>query len=110
MSKIFSTLMTIVVVTTTIDDMIDGMMTLQKICSSVAPSIRAASSRSSGTALIAADRMTMAKPVWSQIMITIRNRLFHGSHESHAFGSPPRLIKIPLRRPICSPKPSGRKL
>jgi hypothetical protein len=49
MSKTFSTLMTIVVDTTTIDDMIDGTVIRQKTWNSVAPSIRAASMMSSGT-------------------------------------------------------------
>ena len=38
----------------------------------------AASSSSAGMPLIAAEKRTMAKPACSQIMMTIRKRLFHG--------------------------------
>ena len=34
---------------------------------------------SSGIALIDAERIVIANPAWTQIMMTIRNRLFHGS-------------------------------
>jgi hypothetical protein len=34
---------------------------------------------SSGIALMEAERIVIAKPAWTQIMITMRNRLFHGS-------------------------------
>ena len=50
-----------------------GSVTRQKTCVSVAPSTRRRLERTpSGTALIAADRMTMAKPVWIQIRMTIK--------------------------------------
>ena len=49
-----------------------GMMTRRNTCSSDAPSMRAASMISSGTALMAADRTTMANPVCIQTMMTIR--------------------------------------
>ena len=55
-----------------------GSVTRQKICDGVAPSTRAASMISSGTALIAADRMTIAKPVWIQIRMTISQTLLNG--------------------------------
>ncbi len=34
---------------------------------------------SSGMALMDAERSVIAKPAWTQIMITMRNRVFHGS-------------------------------
>ena len=34
---------------------------------------------SSGIALIDAERIVIAKPAWTQIMMTIRKRVFHGS-------------------------------
>ena len=34
---------------------------------------------SSGIALIEAERIVIAKPAWTQIMITIRKSVFHGS-------------------------------
>ena len=45
----------------------------------MAPSIRAASSNSSGTALIAAEKITMAKPVCIQMSTTIIQKLFQGA-------------------------------
>ena len=53
-------------------------MTLQKTWESVAPSILAASMYSVGTALIAADRITMANPVWIQTMMIISQKLLYG--------------------------------
>ena len=60
---------------------------MRNTCSSDAPSMRAASMISSGIALMAADRTTIANPVCIQTMITMRNRLFHGCTWSHATGS-----------------------
>ena len=71
MSKTFSTPIMIVVSTTAIVDEICGTITRQKICTSVAPSMRAASIVSSGTPLIADESSTIANPTWSQIMITM---------------------------------------
>ena len=50
----------------------------RNICQPPTPSSRAASTMSSGIALIAAERTVIAKPAWIQIMITIRKRVFHG--------------------------------
>ncbi len=72
--------------------------------------MRAASNRSSGTALMAEERMTMAKPVCSHTRITIRKRLFQKGTASHRTGSLPRADQMALRRPIWLPKPSERKL
>src|SRR3954462_10988138 len=72
MSKTFIALMTMYVVTTTIVGRMLGTVIRRKTWNSVAPSIRAASMISSGMALIADDRMTIANPVWTQIMITMR--------------------------------------
>ena len=44
----------------------------------VTPSSRAASTISVGMPLMAADRMTMAKPAWIQTITTIRKKVFHG--------------------------------
>ena len=63
--------MAIVVITAMIEPLMIGTMTWKKICRSLAPSSRAASSTSIETPLIAADRMTIAKPVWSQMKMTI---------------------------------------
>ena len=56
---------------------------------SPAPSIRAASMTSLGTPFSAADRTTIANPVWSQIMITIRASVLSGGTWSHGTGSLP---------------------
>ena len=78
MSNTFSALITMYVPTTTIVGRMLGMMMRRKTWNSDAPSIRAASMISSGIALMAADRTTMANPVCIQTMITMSNRLFHG--------------------------------
>ena len=79
---------------------IDGTTIFLNTFHSVAPSMRAASSRSSGTDLMAEDRITMAKPVSSQIRITMRNTVFHGVLASHSTGSFPNHTQIPLSSPI----------
>ena len=55
-----------------------GRTTRQKVSDSVAPSTAAASISSLGTALIAAERMTIAKPVWIQMRMTISHTLLNG--------------------------------
>src|SRR5262245_39109338 len=67
MSNIFSTLMTIVVVTTVIVGRITGTVICQNVLQAFAPSTEAASSRSAGTFLIAADRIVIQNPVDIQI-------------------------------------------
>ena len=42
---------------------------------------------SSGTALMAADRMTMANPAWIQIRITISHMLLNGDSWMNPIGS-----------------------
>ena len=61
-----------------IEPRIMGTMTLKKSWRSVAPSRRAASMISVETPLMAADSTTIAKPVWSQIMITISAKMLSG--------------------------------
>ena len=41
---------------------------------------------SSGIALMAAERIVIAKPAWTQIRITIRNTVFHGRFEQEPVG------------------------
>ena len=83
-------------------------MIRRKTWNSEAPSIRAASMISSGTALMAADNTTMAKPVCIQTMITMRKRLFQGWSSSHFTGSPPSPSMTPFSRPMFEPNPAGR--
>ena len=78
MSKTFITVTISVVTTTPTVGRICGSVTRQNTCDSVAPSIRAASVSSVGTALIAEEKMTMAKPVWIQMRITISHMLLNG--------------------------------
>ncbi len=88
MSKTFSTTMVMVVQTTTMVDMICGTLILKKIWNGLAPSMIAASTVSSGMPRSAADRITMAKPVWIQISTTIRKKLFQNSIVSQVCGVP----------------------
>ena len=82
--------------------LICGMTTRQKICHSVAPSIRAASRVSSGTPLIAEDSRIIAKPTCSQIRITISRNEFSRAVEicSQACRSPPSVSHTALSRPV----------
>ena len=66
--------MLIVVSTTISAGRIIGTVMYRNIRSAVTPSSRAASTMSSGMALIAAESTVIAKPAWTQIMITIRKR------------------------------------
>ncbi|MNJ81576.1 hypothetical protein D3C77_804530 [compost metagenome] len=68
----------------------------------MAPSITAASTVSSGIPRSAADRMTMAKPVWIQTRMAIRKKLFQKGMEIHTSGLPPKNSTTALRRPICT--------
>ena len=101
MSNTFSTRMVMVVHTTAIVPQICGTMIFQKIWNGLAPSMTAASSVSSGMPRSAADRITMAKPVWIQIRMTIRKKLFQNGREIHTCGSPPSPVTMAFRRPIC---------
>ena len=106
-SKIFSTLMTMVVVTTTTVGQMDGRLTRQNTCHSLAPSTRAASSSSFGMPLYAADKMTMQKPVQIQTPTAMSAKLLiHGRSTSQPTGSPPSATTMALSRPICG-SPAG---
>ena len=101
MSKILSVTIAMVVATVMIEPRIIGTITRTKIWRSLAPSSRAASMISPDTPLIAADRTTIAKPVWSQTRIRISQKMLIGLVCSHGIGSPPRPTTIALNRPIC---------
>lgn len=96
--------MATVVTTTTIAERMPGTVTLRKRCQAFAPSSSAASFCSGGTALIAAERMTIARPVWLQMNTTMSKRLFtSGVTASHDTGSPPKSVTIAFRMPSWSP-------
>ena len=103
MSKTFSTMISTVMKTVIRVPRICGTITRKKICSSLAPSIRAASSVSPGTALIADDSSTMEKPTCIQIKITISSMslTLNVSVCSQVTGSKPSFTTIALRMPIC---------
>ena len=82
--------MAMVVETVMIEPRIIGTITRTKSWRSLAPSSRAASSTSPDTPLIAAEKTTMAKPVWSQTRITISQKMLIGLLVSHGIGSPPK--------------------
>ena len=71
--------MLIVVSTTIRDGRMLGTVMCRNICQAPTPSRRAASTMSSGMARIAAERTVIAKPAWTQTMMTIRKNVFHGS-------------------------------
>src|SRR6476660_3469480 len=78
MSKTFITVTNSAVTTTPMVGPICGNVIFQNTCESVAPSTFAASISSVGTPLIAAERITMANPVWTQISTTINHMLLNG--------------------------------
>src|SRR5512138_3526743 len=94
MSNTFSVLITMVVITTTIVGMIMGTMMRQKIDHSVAPSTRAASRISSGTDLMAADKMVMQKPVQIQMPTMISAAMLMPGVWIHAIGFMPSPTRI----------------
>ena len=95
-------MMVIVVQTTRIVPMIWGTMILRKTWISFAPSILAASRVSSGTPRRAALKITIANPVWIQMRMIIRKKLFQKGIVIQASGSPPKNITNAFRLPICS--------
>ena len=101
MSKILRVTIAIVVVTVTIVPRIIGTITLRNSWRSVAPSSLAASMISADTPLMAAENTTMAKPVWSQIRITISQKMLIGLLVSHGIGSPPKAVQTAFRSPNC---------
>ncbi len=84
-----------------IEPRIIGTITRKKSWRSVAPSSRAASRISVDTPLMAADSTTIAKPVWSQIMMMISQKMLIGLVVSQGTGLPPRPSMIAFSRPIC---------
>jgi len=100
MSKTFSTRIVIVVHTTAIVPQIWGIMMNRKSCQPLAPSMTAASIVSSGMPRSAAERITIAKPVWIQTRITIRKKLFQKGRVIHASGEPPKACTMAFKRPI----------
>src|SRR5436309_2864481 len=96
MSKIFSTLMTIVVLTTVSVGRITGTMIRQNVTHSFAPSTDAASSRSDGTFLIAAERMVIQKPVDIHTPTMINITVLIAGSVSHETGWPPSEVTMAL--------------
>ena len=78
-----------------------GTITWKKVWRSLAPSRRAASSTSTETPLIAAESTTIAKPVWSQIMMRISAGTLTGNVVAQATGSLPNAVQIAFSRPNC---------
>ncbi len=53
---------------------------------------------------MAAERMTIARPVWLQMKTTTSNRvLISGDADSHEIGWPPKAVTIAFRMPSWSP-------
>src|SRR5512146_860207 len=100
MSKILRVLITMVVMTTTMVGMMIGTMMRQNTDHSVAPSTRAASRISSGTDLMAAERMVMQKPVQIQTPTTIRAAVLMPGVWTNARGFSPNEARMAFNRPI----------
>ena len=109
MSKTFMTPMVTVMKTVITVGQICGTTTRKNACTSLAPSMRAASIVSVGTPLIAADSSTIENPTCAQTRMTMRNRLFRWKVDcwSQTTGSKPSAVTIAFCRPICG-RPAGR--
>src|SRR5581483_3840291 len=106
MSKIFSTLMTIVVVTTVMVGRMTGTVILQNETQALAPSTDAASSRSAGTFLIAAERIVIQKPVDIHTPTIISATVLMAGSVSHETGWPHREVTSAFSSPIwLGPEP-----
>src|SRR6056297_3728534 len=92
-----------VVTTTPIVVAICGSVTRQNTWLVVAPSILAASMSSVGTALIAADKITIEKPVWIQIMMIINQKLLYGVSWTKKIVSPSTVPSGRVRNPPTPP-------
>src|SRR6478735_12589821 len=103
MSKTFITVTNSAVTTTPMVGPICGNVIFQNTCDSVAPSTFAASISSVGTALIAAERITIAKPTCTQISTTISHMLLNGgswtNNTGFALVSPLTVVKPPRPGP-----------
>src|SRR5215813_632974 len=100
MSKIFSTLITIVVVTTVSVGKMTGIVICQNEIHAFAPSTEAASSKSVGTFLIAAERMVIQNPVDIHMPTMINETVLKAGSVSHDTGCPPSDVTIELSKPI----------
>ena len=102
MSNTFKVVIITVVSTTTSVLRIIGICTVRNRVNPSAPSRRADSMTSSGIALSAAPRTTMANPAWIQIMMTISRKVFVGAVISQLGGLlQPSFMTISLSRPVC---------
>ena len=91
----------IVVSTTMSEERIPGTVTLRNLSHAFAPSSDAASICSVGTALIAAERITIANPVCVQMKTMSRQIvLTSGVVSSQEIGLPPNSVTIAFSRPI----------
>src|SRR3954452_25389831 len=97
MSKILSVAIAIVVVTVMIEPRMSGRITLKEICRSLAPSRRAASWTSTETPLLAAEKTTIARLVWSQIRMIISAGMLKGKVVGQAIGWLPNAVQMALR-------------
>jgi len=105
MSKIFITVMRMVMKTATTVLQICGTITWKNARRSSAQPLRDASMVSSGTPLIAADSSTIAKPAFIQTTTTMISRLLSLplSMVSHGMGSPRVTpVHMALSRPTCA--------
>ena len=100
MSKTLSARTVIVVQTTMIVGITWGTLILKKIWKGFAPSRIAASIVSSGMPRSAAERITMANPVWIQIRMNMMKKLFQNGICRTSTGSAP---KRPSRTALISP-------
>ena len=97
-----------VVATTTMVELIIGMVILRKISHSLAPSTRAASVISLGIPFRPADRMTIAKPVHIQMPTQMSAGVLVNLFTSQGIGCPPSPTTMASRVPVCG-WPAGWK-
>ena len=101
MSKIFSVAIAIVVVTVTMEPRISRHDDPKKIWRSAGAVEPRRLDDLHDTPLIAADSTTMAKPVWSQIMISISAGRLIGNAVAQATGLLPNAVQTAFSSPNC---------
>jgi hypothetical protein len=102
--------MAIVVSTTTSVPRIIGTVTFENSFQPEAPSSMAASVTSIGIALIAAERTTIAKPTWIQIMMTMSRKLLRAARAASSPGSmPSQAHDLAESSPTCSSEGRGTR-
>src|SRR5660398_238622 len=103
MSETLSEAIVMVVRTTTSVARMAGIVMNRKRCQGLAPSSDAASFISMGTPLMAAEMITMAKPVWIHTKMKTKKIVFHGDSVRKLNAGNPIWVSKALSMPVWVP-------